>query len=182
MRCVLLGLVVVTFGLALPGQAHAQFGFWKRCKLDKERNKYWPEPFVYWDRQATRAPLALQINRGWELQNTVGDFHFDRETNQLTAAGEHKVRWIITETPHHRRTVFVQRGATSDETATRIDAVQRSVARQLPEGPLPEVVATLLSPPGAPADVVDRVYRGRDASQPAPVLPASSSGGSGSKK
>jgi hypothetical protein len=183
MRCVLLGLVIVTAGLALPGEAQAQFGIWRRKALDYERNKHWPEPFIHWDRDAARAPWIVQIDRGWELQNTVGDFHFHRETNQLTTAGEHKLEWIVHEAPVHRRTVFVQRGRTADETATRIDAVQQAVAKVLPEGPLPEVLATTLSPPGAPADIIDRVYRGRDAAQPAPVLPAaqasSGSGGSG---
>jgi hypothetical protein len=179
MRYVILGLVILTVGMCVPTKAQAQIGY-KRWKLDKERSKAWPEPFNHWDRHAALAPWIVQINRGWELQNTVGDFHFNRETNQLTTAGEHKVHWIIYEAPIHRRTVFVQRGATADETATRIDAVQRTVARLMPEGPLPEVMATIMSPPGAPADAIDQVYRGRAAAAPAPVLPSSSSaGGSG---
>jgi hypothetical protein len=172
-------MTVVVGLIALTSNAHAQFGFWQCKKLDYERNKYWPEPFIHWDRQAARAPWAVMIDRGWELQNTVGDFHFDAETNQLTSAGEHKLQWIIHEAPLHRRTVFVQRGLTADQTATRIDAVQQAVARNLPEGPLPEVLATNMSPPGAPADEIDRVYRGRDAAQPAPVLPAAAATGGG---
>ncbi|MEQ8791550.1 MAG: hypothetical protein RIC55_35130 [Pirellulaceae bacterium] len=179
MQRLVIALTLVLAGISLTGKAQAQFGFWRRVVIDIERNKHWPQPFQTWDRQAQRAPWVVMVDKGWQLENTVGGFHFDRETQQLTAAGQHKVRWIVTETPLQRRTVFVQRGANNEETSIRIDAVQRAVAGYVAEGPLPEVVATNQAPPGSPADIIDRVYRGRDASQPAPVLPAASDSSGG---
>ena len=180
MRRVVIGLAMVTTALTTVGSVSAgEFGLF-RFWTDIERNKMWPEPFIHEDRAVQRQPWAVMIDRGWQLQNTLGDFHFDRETHQLTTAGQHKVRWIVTQAPIHRRTVFVQRAATADITATRLDAVQRSVAGTLTQGPLPEVVQSDLAPPGAPADIIDRIYRGRDASQPAPVLPTASGGSGGS--
>lgn len=173
MQRVLIALTVLVAGISLTGSAQAQFKFRGRMATDFDRNKYWPAPFQHWDRQALRAPFAVMVDKGWQLENTVGAFHFDRETHQLTAAGYHKVRWIVTEAPIQRRSVFVERGPDDEATATRIDAVQRAVTQYVVEGPLPEVVATNKRPPGAPADVIDRIYRGRDASQPAPVLPTS---------
>jgi hypothetical protein len=178
MQRIVIALTLMLAGISLTEQAQAQFGFWRRAKTDKERNKHWPQPFQTWDRHAQRSPWVVMIDKGWRLENTVGGYHFNAETQQLTTAGLHKVRWIVTETPLQRRTLFVQRGDDDEKTATRIDAVQRAVAYFVAEGPLPEVVATDNAPPGSPADVIDRIYRGRDASQPAPVLPA---GGDGKK-
>ena len=141
------------------------------------RNVVWPEPFQTRDRLAVRAPFGVMIEKGWQLQNTLGDYHFDSETQQLTRAGELHLRWIVTQAPENRRTVFVLRGHNEAATSVRIDTVQQSVAQLQPSGALPAVVQTTVAPPTSPADVVDDVTQKAGKARPAPVLPAATSGG-----
>src|SRR5687767_2338834 len=91
--------------------AHADWHeFWHRVGVDFHRNNAWPEPFVSADRQVTREYFRIQVNNGWRFQNTVGKWFYDEETNALNQAGEIKLRQIVTQSPVHRRTVFVLMG------------------------------------------------------------------------
>ena len=45
--------------------------FWHRVKIDYHRNNCWPEPFIYADRRATRAPFQAMVNNGWQRQTTL---------------------------------------------------------------------------------------------------------------
>lgn len=149
-----------------------------RIKADWIYNNVWPDQFIPHDRQMVRAPFAIMIDKGWQLQNTLGDHHFDVETQQLTRAGELHLRWIITQAPENRRTVFVLRGHNEAATDVRIDTVQQTIANIQPHGALPAVVQTSVAPPSSPADYVDAVNQKATKAQPAPVLPAASGGGS----
>lgn len=143
-------------------------------------NNMWPAPFVARDRQAVRAPFAVMIDKGWQIQNTLGDHHFDEETQQLTRAGELQLRWIVTQSPENRRTVFVLRGHNEDATSVRVDTVQQAVAQLQPRGPLPAVVQTNKIPPASPAEYADDVNQKAIKARPTPALPAGATGGSGS--
>src|SRR5690606_32610892 len=92
-------LVVVCLGAATPAKAQWFENFCERFKRDYHRNKMWPEPFLQADRQATMAPFAIQTANGWRRQNLISDYHFQEGTNQLTLAGETKVRYILTQMP-----------------------------------------------------------------------------------
>jgi hypothetical protein len=101
-------------------------------------------------------------NNGWRSQNTLGDYFFDLESQQLTRAGELKVRWIVLEAPVSRRTVYVLRGQNHEATSIRLDSVQQAVARMLPDRPLPPVLLTDVAPAGGSGEyfeTVDRTYR-----------------------
>ena len=74
----------------------------------------WPEPFSAADREATIAPFGQMVANGWRRQNLISDYHFNDEDTQLTVAGEQKVRYILTQKPPSRRTIFVQQGLTPE--------------------------------------------------------------------
>ena len=155
--------------------------FCQRCKLDYHRNIAWPHPFVCMDRQSVRAPFAVQTSKGWQRQNTIGRYHFDPETQQLTEAGYLKVRWIVTQAPPEHRTIFVVRGDSEAETTSRTDSIHESLARIAPNGKLPDVRSIAVDYRGWPAEEIDAIDRKIQSSRPIPQLPqfTPTTGGSG---
>jgi hypothetical protein len=81
------------------------------------------------------------------------------------------LRWIVTQAPPHRRTVFVLRGPSPEATAVRVEAVQKMVDRFAIDGTRPEVLITNVIPPGASGEFLDQVDRQLRQSIPAPRLP-----------
>ena len=120
--------------------------FWHRVSVDWHRNNAWPKPFAAADREAYFAPLRVQNDNGWRLQNTLVHQLFNSESQELNQAGEMKVHWIVTQAPMHRRTVYVLRGSNPEATAIRVDSVQQAIANLVPSGPLPEVLLTDTAP------------------------------------
>ena len=102
--------------------------FWNRVHVDWHRNNAWMEPFNPVDQEAVRAPIAVMVDKGWQLQNTIPDELFVAETQELTRAGEIKVQWILTQMPTRRRSVFVLRGSTPEITETRVKSVEKAAA------------------------------------------------------
>jgi hypothetical protein len=145
------------------------------------RNEVWPWPFVCPDRVAVREPFCMMIDNGWRRQNLLGPHHFQPETNKLTVAGELRVRWIMTQAPPNRRSIFVERSLEPEITAERI-AVARDYAAQVAlEGQVPQVFDTHLQSEGRPASVVDGTNVRFYESLPPPMLPPTTltTGGSG---
>jgi hypothetical protein len=180
-----MGLILILGAvLASADTAQAQWleNFKSNCKRDFRRNEMWPEPFLQADRNATMAPFAIQTANGWRRQNLISDYHFQEATNQLTLAGETKLRFILTQMPPSRRTVFVQQGLSTEVTDARMHSVQRVSSRIVPEGMVANVVESNLPNEGWPAADIDAVTRKFIATTPDPRLPAGgiSSGGSGS--
>ena len=62
--------------------------FWHNCCLDFHRNNSWPEPFLSADRMAVRAPYCIMTDNGWKMQNTVGTYLFDGESQRVNQAGD----------------------------------------------------------------------------------------------
>jgi hypothetical protein len=155
--------------------------FCDRVRLDTHRNMCWPVPFNLADRQATRAPFHIMENNGWQIQNTLGEFHFNQETHNLNTAGVSKLHWIVSSTPLHRRTVFVHRSMSDEQTKNRVDSVQQAIARLLPKGQMPEVLLSDSPPAISPGFYPDAINRSMRQNVPSPVLPSSTSlGGAGS--
>jgi hypothetical protein len=160
--------------------------FWHRTHVDFYRNNSYPEPFISADRAAAREPFCIMIDNGWKMQNTIGTFLFDRETQRLNQAGELLVKWIVTQAPHHRRAVFVLKADTAEATTSRVESVQRAVAKYA-SGPVCPVLLTDTEPDGWSAAYSDSITQQFNSSIPAPRLPsgeggggAAASGGSGS--
>lgn len=146
--------------------------FKHRFSLDYRRNIAWPEPFIYSDRQAVASPIEVMKCAGWRMHHTIDDQMFNSETHQLTRAGEMKVRWIGTQSPMQRRTVFVLRGPTEESTEARLQSVQDTIQRAFAGITPPQVVLTESVPFNGSGEYFDRVIRGFQESSPAPVLPA----------
>lgn len=160
--------------------AHAGWAeFWHRTGIDFHRNNCWPEPFQSQDRELVRAPLIAMTAAGWRQNNTLSDHFFSVDDQSVNQAGEIKIRWIVTQAPLHRRTVFVLRAPTPDLTAARVAAVQSKVDKFSTPGHRPEVVVTDIIPPGASGDYFDQVDRQFKQSIPAPRLPAMEGGTGG---
>lgn len=170
---------------ASPAQAQPSGDFWSNMRRDYKRNQSWPEPFLRPDREAVNLPFAIMVANGWRRQNLMSDYHFDENTAQLNLAGEMKLRYILTQMPPNRRTVFVQRGLTPDVTSTRIELVHRAGLAMIANGAMPDVVESDLPNDGWPADDIDAVGRQFRATRPDPRLKdvsagSGSGGGSGS--
>jgi hypothetical protein len=169
--------LVLGFALAgFAGSAQAEWvdewnSFWHRCHLDYQRNTHWPQPFIYPDRDAVRAPFETMVAKGWQRQNTLGDYHFDPHTQTLNRAGEMRVRAISLNPHPERRTVFVYRGHTADITATRVDSVQRYSSHLPPQTELVGVIDTAVPPAERAGDQIDQIQSRVISSTPNPVLP-----------
>jgi len=142
-------------------------------KVTFHRNNCWPEPFVYPDRAAVKAPFEAMTQRGWEQQNMLGPHHFNAETNQLTDAGKIKLRWIMTQAPPQFRTAFVEQDLNPDVTAARMKAAQQS-ADQIVQGGAAAIQETTLVSHGNSGAYFDSVYQKFESSTPEPRLPAAS--------
>jgi len=175
-------ILVVWVILGSVDTAKAQWfeKFKHNFKRDYHRNAMWPEPFLQTDRNAVMAPFAIQTANGWRRQNLLSGYHFDDVTNQLTLAGETKLRYILTQMPPTRRTVFVQQGLNADVTRSRMHAVERASSQIMPDGMLANVVESNLPSEGWPASDVDAVTRKFNATRPDPRLsPSNLESGSG---
>ena len=138
---------------------------------DTKRRNCWPEPFIYPDRQAARAPFVTMIEHGWRQQNLIAYYHFREDSSRLTEAGRHKVRWILFEVAPQHRIIYVQTADDPQLTADRVAEV-RQLATALDEGrPLPPVLKTHLGPLGWSSEWVDAVGRKFHEGTPAPALP-----------
>ncbi len=181
---VVVGLTVVM----LVGADHADAGwqsmraswqtFWHRVHTDWHRNNAWPEPFTSVDRAAVQQPLAIMVENGWRLQNTISNQLFDSETQELTRAGEMKVRWILTQMPPHRRSLFVLRGETAEITKIRVQSVEKAAATTLGDVNSAMIAVTDTIPQDGSGDYYERVNQGYQNSVPPPRLPSMNSGGS----
>ena len=92
-----------------PAQAEGLREFFKGVAQDTARRNCWPTPFLYPARQAAREPFANMVANGWERENMLNDQHFEPDTSKLNAAGQAKVRWILSEVPEQHRRIFIHR-------------------------------------------------------------------------
>lgn len=170
--------VRVTFlaiSLGLTSVTTAQAGwheFWDRFHLDFHRNNCWMEPFASVDRQATVVPFNAMVNNGWQSQTTLDQNYFHRETHVLNEAGTRKLHWIMTNAPEEHRTIFVAMSHEPEISERRLDSVQQTLARLLPDQSLPAVIPVERAPRGWPADYIDTIDRKMHATIPSPRLPS----------
>ena len=175
------GLICLALASAPAIGADAWENFWHRVHVDFCRMNSYPEPFQTADRAAAREPWCIQTDNGWKMQNTIGTFLFDRETQRLNQAGELLVKWIVTQAPQHRRAVFVLRGETPEATTARSESVQAAVAKYANEcGCVCPVLLTCVEPTGWPASYIDSITQQFNATIPAPRLPQAEGGGAAS--
>jgi len=141
-------------------------------------NAQWPWPYVCPDRIAVREPFCIMVNNGWRRQNLLGAHYFNPETNQLNAAGQLRVQWILTQAPADRRSIFVERALNPEANRKRLAAVRDYAAQVAVDSRTPQVSETYLISEGRPAAVVDAINVKFQQSMPTPVLPAAQASGS----
>jgi len=167
-------LILLAFAITLltVNMARADWaGFWHRVHVDWHRMNAWPEPFQFADREVTIAPMIAMTNAGWRLQNTLSDHFFDVDTQELTKAGQLKLRWIATQTPLHRRTIHVLRSYEAGATNLRVQSVERQLDKLVPDGARPSVVLTDKIPNGGSGEYFENINRQLNSSIPPPRLP-----------
>jgi len=143
-----------------------------------DANVQWPRQYIPPARSSVCQTYNAMINNGWRRQNLLGDYHFNKETNELTSAGKLKVNWIMSQAPVGRRSVFVQRAGEELNTTARLAAVHNYAGNMSPSVGQIEVNDTHIVAEGHRASSVDSVFVGYEANRMPPVLPASSGGGS----
>ena len=131
-------------------------GAWHNFWTVWHRNNAWMEPFVYPDRASICNVNELQIAKGWQAQNLLGEPHFDPDSNKLSPAGLTKLRWILTQSPAQYRNVYVQRGINDEVTAKRLAAAQLAIG-EVARGPVPEAMVSDLQLNNMPAEYVNGV-------------------------
>jgi hypothetical protein len=141
-------------------------------KRGYHRNELWPWPYVCADRVAVREPFCLMINNGWRRQNLLGPHHFNDTSSGLTTAGELRVRWIMTQAPGERRTIFIERDVDPTLTSQRLATAREFAAQMVADGQTPQLMETHLLSEGRPAAVVDATNVRFQESMPPPTLPA----------
>jgi hypothetical protein len=143
-------LVAISTIMVTPSSADAG-DFLRAVVRDFQEVNQWPCPYVCWDREAVRAPFPPMVQNGWRRQNVLADCHFTANSAELSPAGQHKVRWILTEAPVEHRTIFVRRTDTPEQTSARINAVREYAAKAVSDVDPPNILETYLSPAGYPA-------------------------------
>ena len=184
LRCLLFATITL---VTIPVQADWLCDFFHSIPQDTKRRNCWPQPFVCPDRQAVRAPFAIEVANGWRQPKSVRRPLFRAEHRRID-------RGRAVENPLDRLRGAVATSGdlraacaeTPEETAARMNAVHTYVAQIMPQGELPSISETRISDDGSPADQVETISRKYQATMPAPRLPprddgsGSSSGGGGS--
>jgi len=174
MRRIILAATAITALGSFAASAHA---VWvddgaHYVKHGYKQNKMWPWPYVCADRIAVHEPFCIMVNNGWRRQNLLGAHHFMDNSTKLSTAGEMRVRWIMTQAPPERRTIFIERDLNPALTADRVAAARNYATLVTVDGTAPMIVESTLMSEGRPASVVDATNVRFLESMPAPVLPA----------
>ena len=144
----------------------------------KDRNTYWPKPFVQADRESVEDPFRTMIDNGRKLQHLLSAHHFDG--NELNEAGRIKTQWLVMQAPAHRRSIYVQRSINPGETIDRMKSVEAWTNKILRGGHV-TVLASDMAPLSASGERMDMIYRKAADTIPDPRIPPSSGSGFGSE-
>ncbi len=151
--------------------------FWHNLHVGYHRNNAWPDPFNELDANQVVAPFQVMKHNGWKMHNTIGHELFRAGDGALLASGYKRVRWIATQAPPQRRSVYVLRGQTSEETEARVAAVNETLASFEINGPKPTVLITDVEPGTASGEWATKINREWLEQIAAPRLPSSSGSG-----
>jgi hypothetical protein len=151
--------IAVLFAAVVPALAGGEGGYqpnspWHNFWVSWHRNNCWPHPFTEVDSASVWNMVDAQVAKGWEVQDLLGDAHFESDNSKLSAAGRLKVHAILTQNPVAFRTVFVARGWTDEITAKRLAAAQLATAQLAEDGPMPAVLVSNSLPATTTADSV----------------------------
>jgi hypothetical protein len=154
-------------------------GYGLGCDAGYHENNLWPAQYIPTARCSVNSAYTAMINNGWRRQNLLGDYHFEEGSNELTTAGKLKSKWILTQAPQDRRNIYIERGQTQSETASRIAAVHSWANNHSPTLAPMLVNDTHIVAEGHTAGSVDSIFVGFHENQPAPVLTPDTGSSSG---
>ncbi len=101
--------------------------FKAHAEIVRQRNEAWPKPFQCHDRQCYFATFYPMYQRGYEIQSTLTDAHFEKDSNELNSAGKQKIAGIMQNLPVQRRQIFVFEQGDDERTHARVAAVKVAV-------------------------------------------------------
>jgi hypothetical protein len=148
--------------------------FWHNLHVDYARNNAWPDPFNEVDANMVMAPFDVMKANGWRMHNTIGHELFRTGDGALLAAGHKRIHWIATQAPTARRSVYVMRGASDEETQARVAAVRNTLANVNVIGPAPAVLVTDIEPATSSGAWATKINREWLEHLTAPQLPSQS--------
>ncbi|TWT82510.1 hypothetical protein CA13_39730 [Planctomycetes bacterium CA13] len=151
--------------------------FWHQANVDYHRGNAWPDPFNEADAINVVQPFEVMKHNGWRMHNTIGHDLFRQGDGALSASGNNRVCWIATQAPESRRTVYVLRGKSPEETNARVASVRQTLASVHMVGPPPQVIVTEKEQPTAPGAWAVRIQRDWMEVLPKPKLPERSAQG-----
>jgi hypothetical protein len=172
-----LSILIVALGYAMPLSAGGPIvDFLASIPQDFKQRNSWPDPYINPARAAVGQTMATQTAAGWERQNLLSDFHFVPGGSELTEAGRLRVQWILDEAYDPYRQIYVHRAGTPQETALRMQAVQRVVAQSAYAANVPVLESTRIDD-GWPASKIDTLdHKSNEVALPPKLMGASSSG------
>jgi hypothetical protein len=149
----------------------------KTAKIVRQRNQAWPKPFECHDRQVYFATFYPMYQRGYDVQTTLTDAHFDEDTNELNTAGKQKIAGIMQNLPLERRQLLVFENGNTFATDKRVEQV-RSAAKEW-FGHLGDITVAKTTMPayGQSADLVQKLNSDFAGALPNPGISVSSGGG-----
>jgi hypothetical protein len=151
--------------------------FWHHLHIDFHRNNAWPDPFNEVDAADVYGSFEVMKANGWRMHNTIGHELFRIGDGALLAAGNRRIRWIATQAPAARRTVFVLRGNSQGETDARVASVHQALNGLHTVGPTPAVLVTDAEPVTSSGAWATKINREWLEHLTAPRLPGQSASG-----
>jgi hypothetical protein len=118
---------------------------------------YWPLPYICDDRAYVYEITQLQVNKGWETETTLYDYHFAEGNLELERSGRLRLEWIIKHVPACHRVVWVQTGDNPEISQTRLATVQAAAAEMIGEGDVPPTMLRVTTPVGRPAAEINKL-------------------------
>lgn len=175
----LLGAVVAIVAInSTAGSVQADWhDFWHKFRIDFHRNHAWPDPFNEADAREVVRPFDMMTQNGWKMHNTIGHELFREGDGALLASGSNRLHWIATQAPPSRRSVYVLRGRSQQETDARLASVRSTLSNMHLQGQEPAVMVTNIEPGMASGAWANKISREWIDSIPKPQLPQTSSTG-----
>lgn len=170
-------LALLAVGVTGSSASADWHSFWHKVHVGFHRNNAWPDPFNEADALEVVTPFEIMKQNGWRLHNTIGHELFREGDGALLASGSRRVHWIATQAPVSRRSLFVLRGNTPEETKSRVASVHQTLGSLNLQGPPPEIMVTDVEPGASSGAWAVKVNREWLESLPSPQLPQTSASG-----
>jgi hypothetical protein len=132
---------------------------------------YWPLPYVCADRAYVYEITQAQVNKGWETETTLYEYHFLEDNQSLDRSGRMRVEWILRHVPAPHRVIWVQTGDTPETSQIRLAAVQTAVSEMIGDsGDVPPIMLRVATPVGRPAIEIDMIRKSELSTIPEPRI------------